>query len=148
MMPLRECSWPGCHARVPANLWGCKTHWFRLPKEIRDRIWANYRPGQETEGGQSSAYWDAYKEALRWIGSQPSTETTSGQKTCFDDLPDPRVAEPAVFVKSVMIVCTTVIVVSLIVGFVVLAIRAPETAIRSLVIVCAAPCIIMLFLKI
>lgn len=58
----RTCSWPGCERLVPASLWGCKSHWFRLPKAIRDRIWATYVPGQELGSPPPSA---EYQEAFR-----------------------------------------------------------------------------------
>ena len=36
------CHWPGCKKQVPPAMWGCKKHWFMLPKHLRDRIWAAY----------------------------------------------------------------------------------------------------------
>ncbi|MGH8572085.1 MAG: hypothetical protein ACREX8_05860, partial [Gammaproteobacteria bacterium] len=43
------CHWPGCGKPVPPAMWGCREHWFRLPKLLRDEIWATYRPGQEID---------------------------------------------------------------------------------------------------
>lgn len=43
------CHWAGCPVEVPAKLRGCKPHWFALPRKLRNRIWAAYRPGQEIE---------------------------------------------------------------------------------------------------
>jgi hypothetical protein len=34
------CHWPDCRKEVPPAMWGCKQHWFALPKPLRDRIWA------------------------------------------------------------------------------------------------------------
>ncbi|WP_337175400.1 hypothetical protein [Paludisphaera sp.] len=62
-MKTRRCCWPGCGAVVPASMWGCKAHWFRLPKSIRDRIWAAYRRGQEEDGSFSPRYAEAFKAA-------------------------------------------------------------------------------------
>lgn len=63
-----ECHWPGCGKQVPPAMWGCKYHWFRLPKSIRDKIWAAYAPGQEKgEASVSQEYFDAANEAQRWI---------------------------------------------------------------------------------
>ncbi len=42
-----ECHWPDCDRQVPPAMWGCKQHWFKLPKRLRDAIWAEYVPGQE-----------------------------------------------------------------------------------------------------
>lgn len=58
-----NCHWPGCAVEVPPKLWGCKRHWFALPKEIRDRIWRTYRPGQEIDKAPSDEYVQAAKAA-------------------------------------------------------------------------------------
>jgi hypothetical protein len=36
MPEKHNCRWVGCTKKVPLNMWGCKTHWFMLPKAIRD----------------------------------------------------------------------------------------------------------------
>ena len=61
------CHWPGCQRQVPPAMWGCKTHWFRLPKAIRDKIRRTFQPGQEKDGKPSAAYVEAAEEAQRWI---------------------------------------------------------------------------------
>ena len=48
-MSTHTCHWPGCGRAVPPRMWGGREHWFRLPLELRDRIWSTYRPGQETD---------------------------------------------------------------------------------------------------
>lgn len=65
-----ECHWPGCDKQVPPAMWGCKAHWFALPKVLRDRIWATYRPGQEKDLTPSAAYLAAATEVQRWIGGR------------------------------------------------------------------------------
>lgn len=62
-----ECHWPGCTAQVPPAMWGCKVHWFRLPKVLRDRIWAAYVPGQEVEMTPSETYLQVADDVQRWI---------------------------------------------------------------------------------
>lgn len=62
-----ECHWPGCAQQVPPAMWGCKSHWFKLPKQLRDRIWATYEPGQEKTLTPSAAYLDVADEVQRWI---------------------------------------------------------------------------------
>ena len=64
------CYWPGCDTEVPPKMWGCRRHWFSLPKIIRNRIWQTYRPGQEVTKIPSAEYIEAAKEAQRWIRSQ------------------------------------------------------------------------------
>lgn len=48
-------------------MWGCRAHWFALPKTIRDRIWRAFRPGQEKSFSPSQEYLDAAAEAQRFI---------------------------------------------------------------------------------
>ena len=48
-------------------MWGCREHWFRLPKRLRDRIWATYRPGQEVDKRPSAAYLTVAKDVQKWI---------------------------------------------------------------------------------
>lgn len=62
-----ECHWPGCNAQVPPAMWGCKTHWFMLPKRLRDKIWAAYKIGQEVTMSPSREYVEAAREIQKWI---------------------------------------------------------------------------------
>lgn len=62
-----HCHWPGCTAQVPPAMWGCRTHWFRLPKALRDRIWATYAPGQEVDMTPSDAYLKVADDVQKWI---------------------------------------------------------------------------------
>ena len=61
------CHWPGCTTVVPPAMWGCKPHWFRLPKRLRDMVWAAYVPGQEITKTPSNEYLDVALEVQRWI---------------------------------------------------------------------------------
>lgn len=62
-----HCHWPDCPKQVPPAMWGCREHWFRLPRPIRDRIWAAYRPGQEKDFDVSEEYLAAARAAQDWI---------------------------------------------------------------------------------
>jgi hypothetical protein len=64
---FHACPWPDCGRTVPNELWGCRPHWYALPKPIRQRIWSSYRRGQENDGKISRQYLDAILEAQRWI---------------------------------------------------------------------------------
>ena len=66
------CHWTGCKVAVPPHLWGCRPHWFALPKSLRDRIWATYVPGQEITKRPSRAYLDAARAVERWIAEHGS----------------------------------------------------------------------------
>lgn len=62
-----KCHWPGCEEQVPPAMWGCRTHWYRLPKYLRDAIWRAYEPGQEVSMDPSQDYLDAAQRAQDWI---------------------------------------------------------------------------------
>lgn len=68
------CHWTGCTKQCPPAMWGCKAHWFALPKHLRDKIWLNYRPGQEIRLNPSDAYLAAADEVQAWIKSQQKKE--------------------------------------------------------------------------
>lgn len=65
-----ECHWPGCPRQVPPAMWGCREHWFALPKRLRDAIWRAYRPGQEADRRPSVAYLEAAREVQTWIAAK------------------------------------------------------------------------------
>lgn len=61
------CHWPNCNVPIPPAMWGCKRHWFTLPKALRDRIWATYKPGQEITKTPSTEYLAAADAVQAWI---------------------------------------------------------------------------------
>lgn len=61
------CHWPGCAVEVPPAMWGCRRHWFTLPKSLRDKIWATYRHRQEIDKTPSREYVAAASEVRDWI---------------------------------------------------------------------------------
>jgi hypothetical protein len=65
-----ECHWPGCKVQVPPAVWGCRPHWYTLPKPLRDAIWRAYRPGQEETGTPSREYLDAATAVQAWIAAR------------------------------------------------------------------------------
>jgi hypothetical protein len=48
-------------------MWGCKQHWFKLPKQLRDAIWETYVPGQEVDMSPSSEYLAVARAVDDWI---------------------------------------------------------------------------------
>lgn len=62
-----HCHWPGCEKQVPPAMWGCIGHWRKLPKYLRDKIWAAYRPGQEITMTPSAEYLKVAEEVQQWI---------------------------------------------------------------------------------
>lgn len=73
-MANHTCHWPGCGKTVPPSMWGCKQHWFALPKNLRDRIWATYMPGQEITKTPSAAYINVAKDVQAWIRQKDSPD--------------------------------------------------------------------------
>lgn len=62
-----HCHWPGCDKQVPPAMWGCYRHWMMLPKALRDKVWAAYRPGQEVTMTPSREYLAVAWEVQQWI---------------------------------------------------------------------------------
>ena len=61
------CHWPGCPKQCPPAMWGCKQHWFSLPKNLRDQIWVTYEPGQEVALTPSEEYLVVAQRVQDWI---------------------------------------------------------------------------------
>lgn len=64
-----------CHARqcmtpVDPKMLMCKRHWYMVPKELRDKVWATYRSGQEVTKDPSMEYLDAAQAAVRNVAEQ------------------------------------------------------------------------------
>jgi hypothetical protein len=48
-------------------MWGCRAHWYALPRYLRDKIWEAFQPGQEVTSTPSRDYIDAAREVQAWI---------------------------------------------------------------------------------
>jgi hypothetical protein len=69
------CHWPGCDRQVPPAMWGCKAHWFKLPKRLRDAIWNTYEVGQEVNMTPSDEYLAVAREVQKWIDAHSPATT-------------------------------------------------------------------------
>jgi hypothetical protein len=71
------CHATNCAVRTSPEMFMCKRHWFALPKAMRDRIWATYRPGQCDDWNITKGYADAAREAVTFLaekeGFKPDT---------------------------------------------------------------------------
>lgn len=67
---LHKCPWPDCRELVPVIHWGCKPHWFALPRRFRERIWKEYRRGQGVRRLPTLAYLAVAREVQAWIVEQ------------------------------------------------------------------------------
>jgi hypothetical protein len=68
------CHVTGCPTRVPPEMWGCKKHWFMVPKSIRDRIWRSYRVGQCDDMNPSKEYCEAARDAVIAVAKKEARE--------------------------------------------------------------------------
>lgn len=78
------CHWPGCRQQVPPAQWGCRPHWFRIPKGLRDRIWATFKPGQERDGTPSREYVSAARAVQEWIEREQERAIEEQQPGLFE----------------------------------------------------------------
>lgn len=51
-------------------MWGCREHWFKLPKPLRDQVWREYRPGQEITKTPSVRYLAVAALVQGWIAGK------------------------------------------------------------------------------
>lgn len=65
-----KCHWPGCKEQVPPAMWGCKEHWYKIPRKLRIALWEAFVPGQEENGTPSPEYVKAAKAIQKWIKDQ------------------------------------------------------------------------------
>lgn len=82
------CHWPGCERQVPPAMWGCKEHWFKLPKALRDAVWKAYRPGQEINMTPSAEYIAVATLVQAWIAGDV-TVNRDGSIVVHKDIPVP-----------------------------------------------------------
>ena len=60
-------------------------HWYALPKRLRDKIWATYRPGQEITKTPSVEYLAAAREVQDWIARGAKPEFTPAEEILTRD---------------------------------------------------------------
>jgi hypothetical protein len=61
------CHALGCTAEIPPALFMCKAHWYKLPKSMRDAIWATYRAGQEIDKRPKRHYVETARAAIDYV---------------------------------------------------------------------------------
>lgn len=80
------CHWTGCQREVPPAMWGCREHWFKLPKPLRDAVWREYRVGQEITKTPSARYLAVAALVQGWIAGKV-TVNKDGSIQVKEDLP-------------------------------------------------------------
>ncbi len=78
--PNHTCHWPGCDKIVPPAMWGCRKHWFKLPRALRSEIWRTYQPGQEISKSPSAAYLETAQKVQAWI--RDNAAPAGGERSC------------------------------------------------------------------
>lgn len=58
------CHAKGCRVPVPPRMLMCGRHWRMVPREIKAKVWAHYREGQEIDKKPSRAYLHWMDEAI------------------------------------------------------------------------------------
>lgn len=58
------CHAVGCERSVPPQMLMCKPHWFKVPLQLRNRVWATYQDGQCDTFDPTSDYCKAAKAAV------------------------------------------------------------------------------------
>lgn len=75
------CHAQGCPIPVPPRLLMCSKHWRMVPKELRDAVWATYRPGQEVDKAPSKAYLDAAAAAIAAVAERELAKLAAREGT-------------------------------------------------------------------
>jgi hypothetical protein len=65
--PTHTCHWPGCTRQVKPAMFMCGSHWFKLPLNLRNEVWAAYRPGQEETKNPDRLYLETVRKVQNWI---------------------------------------------------------------------------------
>jgi hypothetical protein len=59
--PSCRCPVPGCREPIDPSRLMCRAHWYRVPRHLRDLVWATWRSG---EGALSSEHQQAVRVAI------------------------------------------------------------------------------------
>lgn len=66
-MSTHTCHNPNCNKPLPARYVVHAKAWYQLPRAMRLRIWALYRPGQETDKQPSYEYVLELEAAVKYM---------------------------------------------------------------------------------
>jgi hypothetical protein len=59
-----RCHALGCTVPVPPQMLMCRTHWFKVPKPLRQAVWSLYQRGQEVTKTPTPEYLAAARRAI------------------------------------------------------------------------------------
>ena len=63
-MTGHECPRDGCTRQVPPHMLMCRADWYRVPKPLRDAVWAAWRNGAGAGSPEHTAAITAAIEAV------------------------------------------------------------------------------------
>jgi hypothetical protein len=63
-----RCPVPGCGDQIDPSRLMCRRHWYRVPRQLRDQVWATWRSGQ---GALSREHQDAVRTAIAACQERP-----------------------------------------------------------------------------
>ena len=46
LRPAGHCPAPGCGNQISLSRLMCRVHWYQIPRQLRDRVWATWRSGE------------------------------------------------------------------------------------------------------
>ena len=50
--PAGHCQVPRCDEQIDPSRLMCRGHWYRVPKQLRDRVWATWQSGHGTSSSE------------------------------------------------------------------------------------------------
>lgn len=71
-MNSHPCPAPGCPLTVPTSKLACKTHWFMIPRDLRNRVWDAWAGGL---GAGSPAHHAAISDALEALKAKIESDS-------------------------------------------------------------------------
>jgi hypothetical protein len=72
--PAGHCQVPGCDEQIDPSRLMCRGHWYRVPKQLRDQVWATWQSGR---GASSSEHQGAARLAVAASRNRTGQERTS-----------------------------------------------------------------------
>lgn len=96
------CAVQSCHSTVERGMLMCKSHWFSLPKPLRDDVWRTWRAVQanwrgtltaEQQLARIAAYRDAVRAAQDYLTTVPKTPARLARTVALDAQGNPVIFE-------------------------------------------------------
>src|ERR1035437_5921269 len=83
-LPASRCPIPGCGRPIDPSRLMCRSHWYLVPKDVRDLVWATWRSGQ---GAFSHGHQGAVLMAIAAVLTASGRTPANGAATSHDERP-------------------------------------------------------------